>query len=184
MSTETLFNLGDRAAALYDELTAERLDDFGAPIILTEEEQSAIIDAYLEAEGKVESKVDAYCALISEFTVRSEARAAEAKRLASLAIRDAKRVDSLESRLHAYFTAHNLAKLETANHSLSIVKNGGKVPVVIVEGTDPDNLDERFQRTIPAKIEIDKEQVRKALEAKESIAFATLGQRGQRLSIK
>ena len=74
--------------------------------------------------------------------------------------------------------------METANNSLSLVNNGGKLPVLIVEGADPDAVDERFQRVIPAKIEFDKDEVRKALEANEKLEFATLGTRGKHLSIK
>lgn len=182
----TLFNLGDEAAALYDALTAERLDERGAPVVLTEDEQSAIIDAYLEAEGKVETKVDAYCHLISEFKLRGQARQIESDRLDALAARDAKQAKGLEARLHAYFTLHGITKMETALHKLSIVKSGGKLAVVISADANPCDIDvdERFQRVIPATVEFDKDEVRKALEAGEKLPFACLGKRGERLSIK
>lgn len=182
--SETLFNLGDKVAALYELLTSERTDENGAPSPFTEDEQASIIDAYLEAEGDVHQKVDGYCALMAEFSARSEVRALESKRLAALASRDANRAESLKERLKAYFTIHSIKKMETPHHSLSLVNNGGKLPVLISESVNPDDLDERFQRTIPAQIEIDKEMVRKALEAGDELDFASLGQRGTRLSIK
>lgn len=184
-ASNTLFNLGDRAAALYEELTAERIDPTtGAPIVLTEDEQSAIIDAYLEAEGAVEDKVDAYCAVWRELTLRAESRGLEGKRLAALADRDSKRADSLKQRLQFYFEFHGLKKMETAHNSLSLVGNGGVLPVLVAEGTNPEDIDERFHRVIPARIEIAKDEVRNALEAGETLDFATLGVRGKRLSIK
>lgn len=183
-TTNTLFNLGDKAAALYDLLTNERLDETGAPVTFTEGEQSAIIDAYLEAEGDVHQKVDGYCALIAEFTMRAEARAAEANRLTALCKRDTARAESLKARLKFYFEFHSIKKMETPRHSLSLVNNGGKLPVVIAESVNPDDLEEQFQRTIPARIEIDKEAVREELESGGKLDFATLGQRGTQLKIK
>lgn len=174
----TLFDLGDAATALHELLTTDQ-----EPPLSPEDEADAL-QMFLSVSEGLDAKIDGYCALVAEFEARAGARGAEAKRLAALAERDAKQADRLKSNLHAFMILHDYKKFETARYRVSVVANGGKVPLVIQPDVDPTDLDEQFHRVIPAKIELDKEAVRSALEAGEDLVFAKLGERGSHLRIK
>lgn len=68
------------------------------------------------------------------------------------------------------------AKSGDAINSASIVKNGGKKPVIL-----SDEVPQEWQKV---KYEPDNKRIREALENGEELPFAKLGERGERLSIK
>lgn len=164
--------------------TLIELENILADETLTDDERDAAATAYLETAEALHQKIDGYCVLIQEVNARAEAREKEAARLDALVEADRTLAKRLQDRLHAFCQGRELTRLETARFKISVQKNGGKLPVVIVDGTQAEQLDERFHRVIPARIEINKDAVREALESGENLNFAQLGERGTRLVIK
>ncbi len=145
-------------------------------------QQQQLIDSWFEQLGSErDCKLDNYCALIGEMLARAQARQAEAKRLVDLASTDENRVKLLKDRLKWFFETHNVKTIETARYRLSLVRNGGKAPVILKEGVSPSNLPERFQRV---SIDPDTAAIRQALERGEELDFAVLGERNTSLRIK
>lgn len=128
-----------------------------------------------------DAKLDRYADLIAFRETAAAARKAEAKRIADLAKTDEATVKSLKRLLLAVFGMHDISKMETRLHKFWTQANGGKTPVLLEEGIDPEQVDPRFRRV---KYEIDNDAVREALESGEEIAWARLGERGTSLRIK
>lgn len=102
------------------------------------EDQAAEVAAWFAALEQTtheerDRKLDNYCALIAELEARAAARKAEAKRLSDRAKVDENRAKSLKSRLHEFFETHQLKTVETVRYRLSLVSNGGQVPIVLDE---------------------------------------------------
>jgi hypothetical protein len=72
--------------------------------------------------------------------------------------------------------ATNQRLIETPLFRISIQRNGGKTPIDI-HGEVP-------QEWCRIRYDADKERIRVALEAGESLPFAVLGERGERLVIR
>jgi hypothetical protein len=137
------------------------------------EHTAALIEAF-------DAKADDYAALIRTCESRADERLVEAERLQTLAARDKALADRLRNTLLEAMQATGRKRVETSRFALSVVQNGGKIPVQIHDETA---LPEQFK--IPVwSTKIDKEAIRAALERGEAIDGAALGQRGTRLSLK
>ena len=134
-----------------------------------------------ELETDLAGKVDRYCALIAEMEVRAAARRAEADRLVDLAKSDEKASESLRDRLRFIWQTRNLAPLQTARFRVSLARNGGKRPLDIRVGPDQLPAWAVKRREI---VETDKDAIRARLEAGEALEFASLMERGSRISIR
>jgi len=130
------------------------------------------------------AKLDSYCALIREIETRTKARETEAKRLLELAASDTKAADRLKDRLKWFFEKHALTKLETPRFRLGLQNAGGVLPLRIDDTVKAEDVDERFHKVVPARVEFDKDTVRQALESGEYLTFARFGERGKRMVIK
>lgn len=171
-STRTLFNISEDLEKLN-----ELLDEAGNDI-----QQQELLRQWFEQLGtERDRKLDAYAALVTEMLARAEVRKAEAKRMIALANADEKRAQLLKERLKWFFETHNLKTVETLRYRLSLAKNGGKAPVILKEGMLPTQLPKRFQKV---SIEPNMTAIRAALETREQLDFATLGDRGTGLRIK
>ena len=167
-----LFQITDDLAAL-DDLLAEVGGDITNPDV------AATVDAWLaELDQNLSGKVDNYAALITEIRNRAETRKAEAERLANRARIDENAADWLATVLKAALEARGVKKLETDRYTVSIVGNGGKQPLVLTGDVPPEWC--KFVE----KIEVNRDKIRASLEAGETLPFATLGDRGRRLSIR
>jgi hypothetical protein len=69
----------------------------------------------------------------------------------------------------------------TSGRTFAVQANGGVRPIVYSDAIDPAALPPEFQKV---RIEIDKDAVRKCLEADEPLAFARLEERGTHLRVK
>lgn len=169
MST-TLLNLTDEIVKL-DNLLA-MATDVDAPEI-----QEAIT-RLLDLTEHRSDKVNAYAGLITELKLRAAARQAEASRLIDRARVSENMAAKLSERLHFAMKTMDLTKIETPLYTVSRVKNGGKAPLEI-DGEVPAEYQER-----EVVIKTNKDKIRADLEAGKALAFARLGERGERLSIK
>ena len=165
---ESLFSIGDSFYAL------ESL------IIENDGEITEAIDQWLdEYEAKEADKVDAYCFLVGKY----EDIASEARRLAQRATAYKNKADGLKDRLKTYMELHNRQKIETGRFTVSVARNGGKLPVELQEGVAPEDLPEQFHKVT---VEADKDLLRQALQAEQSMLgqLAYIGERGTHLRIK
>lgn len=139
------------------------------------------VDAWFaELDADLENKVDNYAAFITTLRKRAEVRKGEADRLARRAKIDEGNAHFLADRLRDELDARGLGKLETDRYRVSVVNNGGKLPLMI---DDELALPEACWREVPARKEIDRDAIREALDAGHNVPGAHYGERGRRLSI-
>jgi hypothetical protein len=173
----TLYEISSDLLAL-DELLSEVEGD------VTDDEACAAIDAWLAELGSERNrKLDAYAALLRNYEALADVAETESLRLAELANARRKTAERLKTRLKEFFAQHNLTKLSTERFSFAVIKNGGKAPLLIPDSwlATPAAAPERFHRR---RIELNKEDIRAALEAGELIPGCAIDQRGTHLRIK
>lgn len=127
--------------------------------------------------GAIDKKADDYCYVMSSIKGRSDVVAREINRLKAIEDRLTNTYKRMESALKDSMTALNRKTIETDLHTIKVVKNGGKAPL-IMDGDVP----EWYLKT-EVKQSPDNEKIRKALENGELLTFAHLGDRGTHLKI-
>jgi len=138
----------------------------------------ALADWLTAKEGELETKVEGYCSIIGELEAMAEARKTEARRIADLGVTDARKAQRMRDVLREVFQRLEIGKMETTRYKLRLQNAGGKQRIAV----DPfEPIPDKFTKTI---IETDLDKVRQALEAGESLPFATLAPRTQILIIK
>ena len=173
----TLYELTQQYAEL-DALLADTGGDISDPVV------EAQLDAILaDLAHDRETKVCNYVAFIREKRARAEARIMEAGRLEIAARREQKQADALLRRLQGAFTAAGWSKVETRLGTVSLVKHGGKTPVVISGDVTPEQVQEEFVR-VKTTVDFDKDKIREALEGGFDLGWAELGERGTSLRIR
>jgi len=173
--TRTLLDITRDMDAL-DQLLYEVEGDVTDPKV-----QEAVAAWFAELDADLKGKVDNYAALITTLESRSDVRAKEAERLARRAKTDAASAQFLKDRLRTELEARSIQKVETDRYRVSVVANGGKVPLIIdQESLIPDAL----LRVIPEQHVPDKDAIREVLERGQAVPGAHLGDRGRRLSIR
>ena len=167
-----LFQITEDLAAL-DQLLAEVGGDISDPKV------AETVEVWMaELDSNLHGKIDNYVALITEMQHRAETRKAESERLANRARIDNESANWLAERLLQALSDRGLRKIETDRYAVSVVGNGGRQPIVLTADVPPD-----WHRT-RTTVEPDRERIRASLEAGEALPFATLGDRGKRLSIR
>ncbi len=173
----SLFDISDDLLALGD-LFAE----VGGEI--SEDEAGDALERWFDEIGtERDIKIDNYCALINELDARAKARQEEANRINQLASVDIHSVKRLKARLKAFFEVQGLTKVETSRFKISVAKNGGIQPMLIPDAweKDPPLAPEQFHRRI---IQLDRDAIRTAIEAGETVEGCSLVERGTHLRIK
>lgn len=173
-----LFELSQQERLWFEALTQE--DDEGNPI--AEEEMARIIDGFVAADDAFKDKLDRYCDLIHGFEMRASFREDRALRLSELARRDNSVADKLRKRVQAVMQLRGELKIETDSHSLSVVKNGGKAPLIVPEDwrRQPERAPEKYHRH---RIELDVAQIRAELEAGDAVEGCKIAERGTHLRV-
>jgi chromosome segregation ATPase len=139
-------------------------------------------DKLESTQAERDRKLDNYAGLINELQSRVEIRRSEAKRLSDRASVDENKVKALKSNLQKFFEAHQLKSIDTNRFRLTLAKNGGKLPLFL-DSQPAENYPEQYRQTVTVTSP-NREAIRAALEAGESLDFARLGDRGQSLRIK
>lgn len=175
---QTLFDIGADVLALNELL--EAVD--GDPSKLGEAE--AAVMAWLTSTETAQAvKFDGYLNMIRELEMRANAAKLEAEDYAAKRRAYETRADYLKARLLGHLEATKQQKVTTAaGRVVSVVKNGGAVPIIYHE-RDPGKVPEEYTTT-NVEVVLDKDAIRAALVAGQELAFAELGERGVRLSIK
>jgi len=125
--------------------------------------------------GQIEVKADGYAVVMSEIEGRANIVAKEINRLKAIEDRLVATHKRMKDRLKSAMEELHTNEIKTDLHRFKIVKNGGKLPLVIDGG-----VPESFQRV---EYVDDKEKIRKALESGECLTFAHLEDRGTHLKI-
>lgn len=165
---------------------------------LTEEIQqlNAIVDSFdpdFEREGAEESllqwvgeiseehdrKINAYVAVIREYEYEEAACRSEAERLRLKAVSAQGNIARLKAAMFGHMKKLDVRKLATTLHTVAIQKNGGQVPVIIVD----ENLlpPDCFAAVEPPP---DKTVIRNKLLAGQEVPGAKLGETGESLRIR
>lgn len=131
-------------------------------------------------KGALIEKADSYAALIRSCEARAEARTVEARRMQDLADADARLAKRLRDALMQSMQDTGNLKVQTARFALSVVNNGGKLPVVIDSEAD---LPADY-RVPKVTMTIDRDALRRDLEHGAAVPGARLGERGRRLDLK
>lgn len=170
----SLYQITEEMMELLD-IAAGVMGEDGSP-----EVEAAFAEHAAALASAFDSKADDYAALIRVCETRAEARKAEADRMKALMARDDRLAERLRTMLMDAMVATNRTKVETARFALAVKKNGGKMPVVIInESLIPVDF------KVPKYVEtLDKDGIREALEAGATIPGASLGVRGTRLDLK
>lgn len=125
--------------------------------------------------GEIEVKADGYAVVLSEIEGRADIVAKEINRLKAIEDRLVATHKRMKDRLKSAMEELHTNEIKTDLHRFKIVKNGGKLPLVIDGG-----VPESYKRV---ELVDDKEKIRKALESGECLTFAHLEDRGTHLKI-
>lgn len=145
------------------------------------EGEAALMQWMESLESEQAAKLDGYLAYLRVLDMEAAQAKAERDEWAAKAKAREARADYLKRRLLDYLERTGQPKVTTAaGRVVSVVKNGGQVPMHLTE-TDGEKLPEEFQAVIVVP---DKAAIRAALEAGRELDFARLLPRGTRLGIK
>lgn len=142
------------------------------------EAQQALDEHLAGLDEALDQKAEDYAAVIMSLQARSDARAAEAKRIRELANADATVAQRLKERLKQAMETTGRARIDTTRFRLTVASNGGKQPMLI---EDESAIPPEFIVQVP---EVDRDAVRAVLEAGRPVPGCTLVPRGTSLRIK
>ena len=162
-------------AKLY-EIVAE-LQDFVTQNEGLEDEQ-AYKDTLEGLQGELNDKVSQWSRCIKNMEGERDAIKDEAGRLTIKAQSIDRQIDRMKDTLLMYLKAAGVTKAGDAVIKASVVKNGGKAPLILKVA--PEDLPWDFQKV---KIEANSEAIRDALEHGHAVAGAELGERGEHIKI-
>ena len=171
------------------QLTAD-LEDFGELIDSIEGEEitpelevavQQLLEQQEETYDQWLTKIDNYCAAITNRHALVKQRKAESERLAKLAAADASRIDWMKAQLKKCLESQNVKNLSLPRFHLTINKNGGVLPMKVT--CKPEELPIQFQRI---EVSPDNGAIRKALELGDSEAMqvAQFGERDTHLRVR
>lgn len=142
------------------------------------EAQQALDEHLAGLDEALDQKAEDYAAVIMSLQARSDARAAEAKRIRELANADATVAQRLKERLKQAMETTGRARIDTTRFRLTVANNGGKQPMLI---EDESAIPPEFFVQVP---QVDKECIRTALENGRTVPGCSLAPRGTSLRIK
>ena len=171
------------------QLTAE-LEDFDELIDSIEGEEStpelelAVQQLLEQRDNSYDqwlTKVDNYCAAITNRHALTKQRKAEADRLSKLAAADSARVDWMKQQLKKCLESQGVKNLSLQRFHLTISKNGGVLPLKLA--CEVAQLPLHFQRI---EVSADNAAIRKALESGdiEAEKIAQFGERETHLRVR
>lgn len=162
-----LYELKENYKRLSDMLYEEDIDE------------QCILDTLEGIEGEIEDKADNYAKIIQDLIGDANKVKEEKIRLEARQKMFEDRIDILKNRLKEMMEETGKTKFATELFSFNICNNGGKQPVEYSENININELEKRF-----TKLELNKDEVRVALEDGEYLKFAKLLDRGTHLRIK
>lgn len=147
------------------------------------ETDAEIIADTLECiDGELEDKADNCAVVITEMLSDADKIDTEIKRLQERKKALQKNVDTIKSQLMQTMVLSGKRKIQTTNHTFTVRKNGGKLPIILNEGVTAENLPEELCKV---KLTPDMDKIREELEHYgDGYCYAHFGERGESLVIK
>lgn len=139
------------------------------------DDEQVFLDTLDSVLGTLDVKMDDYAVVMAHMEAREELIAKEIKRLTDMKNALSSNRKRMNDKLCESMIATDRREVVTDLHKFKIVKNGGKLPL-IVDGEVPDKF-------LKVSYEQDNEKIREALDAGEALEFAHYGERGERLKI-
>ena len=150
--------------------------------LLEESVDDQLLQDTLEAvQGEYDVKMESYAKVIKNLEADMDALKTEAKRLTDKRKVLENNVDRLKKAMFDSMKATGKTKAGGQLFTVAIQKNGGKVPVIMAEGTTTDHLPDQLVKVVESP---DLEAIRVLLEAGKVVEGFTLGERGESLRIK
>lgn len=175
-----LFELAGNYNTLYDMLTE------------ADEYEEEVIETTLEVVvGEIAEKGDNYVAVCDKLDMEIEACKKQVEHWQrELKIRE-NAVSRLKDRLKMFLTMIGAKEIKTDNHTIKLVNNGGKLPLVYrvndlcvdKKKLDLSTIPNKYKRTVVTE-EIDTEQIRNDLDSGVNLDWVQYGERGTNLRIK
>lgn len=141
-----------------------------------DEDLQVYLDTIESIEGDLDEKIAGCVAVYKNLMADADALKAEADKLRNRADTMNRKATSLKEYIMRCMQAVGKRKGGDAVNCASIVKNGGKKPVVFT-----DEVPQEWQKV---RYEPDNTAIREALENGEELPFAELGERGEHINIK
>ena len=167
---QTLFEIAEEMQAL-EGLLAEANGD-----VTDEKAEELIAGHFSDAAQKLEIKVENYCRLITLVQARSKARREEAERLLERSKVDERMAKGLKERLVVAMESLEMDKIETERYRVTVANNGGKQKIEL-------NPEKITQEWLKPEFVPDYDNIRRSLEAGETLDFAHFKPRGKHLRI-
>ena len=145
------------------------------------DDEQVLLDTLEAVQGEYEQKIESYCKVIRNIETDIEAFKIETKRLTDKRNLLEKNIDRLKKAMFDSMKATGTTKVKGQLFSISIQRNGGKLPVIMAEGTTTEHLPDNLVivKETPAL-----DAIRELLEAGKVVDGFTLGERGESLRIK
>ena len=141
-------------------------------------EEQVLLDTLEGVQGEYELKLEAYCKVIKNLEADMEALKNEAKRLTDKRKVLENNVDRLKKAMFDSMKVTNTEKVKGQLFSVSIQRNGGKLPVIV--DVDTSELPDELVKIVESP---DLEAIGKLLESGDC-KYAHFGERGESLRIK
>lgn len=146
----------------------------------TEDDPVAIYDTMESIKGNLEDKIDSYVAVCARLDADEEMVRAEVKRLTATLNTISNNKKHIKQRLMDSMIMMGIRKIKTALHTVSVVKNGGRPPILINDGLTAEDLPDNLKRVTVAP---DMDMLRVMVEQGDT-KYAHFGQRGEHLTIR
>ena len=143
------------------------------------EDEQVFADTMEAVLGEIDHKVDGYCSVQTQMKGRIDLIDAEIQRLMNMKNSINNSIKRMDNALMESMQATGRTEIKTDLHRIKVVKNGGKIPLIVNMAAVP----EAFTKT-EIKISPDNDKIRAALDAGEVLEFASYGERGTHLMIK
>ena len=151
--------------------------------MLDSEDSAAIAADALGQLGLAESeKLENICKLIKNLDASAKSKKEESKRLADSAKADENKVAQLKALMQNHLTAVGKDKAKAGLFTVGLQMAGGKAPLVIDDGYDPDpNF---FPGLVKTEYKWDNDAIRTTIEEGKACEFAHIGERKTVVSIR
>lgn len=144
-------------------------------------DDQCLLDTLEAVQGEYEFKLEAYCKVIKNLEADMEALKNEAKRLTDKRKVLENNVERLKRAMFDSMKATGTEKVKGALFTVSVQRNGGKLPVIMADNVDLSKLPDELVKVVESP---DLEAIREWLETGNAVEGFTLGERGQSLRIK
>lgn len=144
-------------------------------------DNEAIKDTLEAVDGEFDEKCANIGRVIRSLEADAEEINNEARRLADKKRSVENRVKWLKNYMMENMKEAGKSQAGDAVTKIRIVKNGGKLPLIFEEGLDAEDIPSKYQKVT---YDVDKDEVRAALDKGVELPFAHYGERGESLRIK